>query len=550
MADVADRLGIGQQVWLVAGLRWRILRNYLHRKNTRLELIGMIGAAIFAGILVFGLSLAFYWGAYRFLSGGHVGWMVFLFWAIFLFWQIFPIFLAGFGATFEFRTLLRFPLNRGTFYLIGLAYGFADFAALASLCWLLAMILGAAVANLAVLPVMLLIVALFLLMNVTLERLLGSWLERLFARRRTRELLFGLFILLSVALQFLRPLLDRYEQGASPAVLRFLPYLSVFPPALAGRAVAEAAGQQLGAVLPDAGGLVAYLLIFSALLWRRSAAQYRGEDLSEAAAPAYGSIGTSLRSERKVDALGLLSPQVAAVLRKDFRYLLQNGFVLLSLLMPPLLVLLFTSQFGGQHPSVLSRGVSPDLFFPGMMGYLTLMLMMPAYNCFAYEGRGIQTYFTAPLRFRNVFLGKNLMHGSVLAFEMFFAMILLALRIGLPSTPVLAATLAAVVFAVIGQFSIANWASLSFPRKLEFGSLRGQRNSGVSIWVGFGVQILLGGICSLILFLGRWTGSPWLPAETLAGLAAAALAGYFASLDALTQLAEKKKETLIEALCK
>jgi hypothetical protein len=235
--------------------------------------------------------------------------------------------------------------------------------------------------------------------------------------------------------------------------------------------------------------------------------------------------------------------------RKDFRYLTRNSFVLVSLVMPPLLVLLFSSQFGGKHPWI-PGGVSPDLFFPGMMGYLLLMLMMPAYNCFAYEGHGIQTYFTAPLLFRDVFLGKNLVQAAVLVFEMLLSVTVLAMRIGLPSPPLFVATLAAVVFAVTGQFSIANWASLSFPRKMDFGSLRGQRNSGVAVWVGFGAQIILAAICSLILLLGRWTGSPWLPAETFAGLAAAALAGYFASLEPLTQLAERKKETLIEALCK
>jgi len=41
-----------------------------------------------------------------------------------------------------------------------------------------------------------------------------------------------------------------------------------------------------------------------------------------------------------------------------------------------------------------------------MMAYLILILMAPAYNSFAYEGRGIQTYFTAPLRFRDVFLAR------------------------------------------------------------------------------------------------------------------------------------------------
>ena len=138
MADVAATPGIGEQIALVAGLRWRILRNQMRRKNARLDLIGVIWAAIFASLLVVGLSFAFYWGAYSFLSGGHSSWMAWLFWSIFLFLQVVHIFMAGFGATFEFRTLLRFPLSLGAFYLIGLAYGFADFAALASVCWLLA----------------------------------------------------------------------------------------------------------------------------------------------------------------------------------------------------------------------------------------------------------------------------------------------------------------------------------------------------------------------------------------------------------------------------
>jgi ABC-2 type transport system permease protein len=549
VADVAVTPSIGEQIALVAGLRWRILRNQLRRKNSRLDLIGMIWAALFASLLVVGLSFAFYWGAYSFLSGGHSAWMAWLFWAIFIFWQVVHIFMAGFGATLEFRTLLRFPLNLGAFYLIALAYGFADFAAIASVSWLIAMTLGATAANPGLLPVMLLIVALFILMNVTLERLLASWLERLLARRRTRELLIGLFILLSVSLQFIRPLVERYQHGAPSTVLRFLPYLYFFPPGLAGRAIAAGAGHHLDGVLQGAAGLFFFALFFSMLLWQRFAAQYRGEELSESAAPTRAGARTICRRPASLDVLALLPPQVAALVRKDFRYLTRNSFVLISLVMPPLLVLLFSYQFVSKHPWI-PGGVSPDLFFPGMMGYLMLMLMMPAYNCFAYEGRGIQTYFTAPLRFRDVFLGKNLVHALVLIFEVIVALGILAMRVGLPSPPALVATLAALVFAVTGQFSIANWASLSFPRKMEFGSLRGQRNSGVAVWVGFGAQIILVAICSLILLVGRWTGSPWLPAEAFAVLAAAALAGYFASLDPLSQLAEKKKETLIEALCK
>jgi hypothetical protein len=293
-----------------------------------------------------------------------------------------------------------------------------------------------------------------------------------------------------------------------------------------------------------------YLVLCSALLWRRFAAQYRGEELSETAAPVRASVRPITVKDDGPDRLGLLSPQVAAIVRKEFRYLTRNGFAYLTLLMPPLLILIFSMNFAGRHPTVGGRGVSAEMFFPGMMAYLILILMAPAYNSFAYEGRGIQTYFTAPLHFREVLLGKNLMLLSVLSVEIALSMAMLAWRVGLPSVHMLVATCAAIIFTIIGQLTIANWSSLTFPRKMEFGQMRGQRQSGMAVLVAFGSQILMGGISAVILFAGNWTGNHWLPAETFVFLAAAAIGGYFASLDALTQLAEKKKEVLIEALCR
>ena len=202
------------------------------------------------------------------------------------------------------------------------------------------------------------------------------------------------------------------------------------------------------------------------------------------------------------------------------------------------------------HLTVGGKGISADMFFPGMMAYLILILMAPAYNSFAYEGRGIQTYFTAPLRFRDVLLGKNLMLVLVLSVEISLSLAMLAWRVGLPSPPMLTATCAAIIFTIVGQLSVANWSSITFPRKMEFGQMRGQRQSGMAVLVAFGSQILMGGISAAILFTGNLTGNRWLPAEAFVLLAVMAVGGYFASLDALTQLAEKRKETLIEALCR
>jgi hypothetical protein len=550
MADVAHATSILEQIRLVAGLRWRILRNSLRRKNNRLDLIGMIFAGIFSSVLVLGLSFAFYGGAYAFLSKGHPGWMAWLFWGIFLFWQVFPVLVAGFGASFEFRTLLRFPLSLSAFYIISLAYGLADFSAIASLCWLLAMTAGATVAKPGVLPAMLLIVAVFVLFNVTLERLIGSWLAKLLSRRKTREIFLGLFVLSMISLNFVTPLLQRYGAAARPVFLHLLPYFAWFPPSLAGRAIAAVSQLQPAGFLLGLGGLLLYILLLSALMWRRFAAQYRGEELSETAAPLHPIVRSVARKDDGADGLSLLSPQVAAVVRKEFRYLTRNGFAFLTLLMPPLLVLVFSSQFAGRHPTFSSKAVSAEMFFPGMMAYLILILMAPAYNCFAYEGRGIQTYFSAPVRFRDVFIGKNLILVFVLALEISLSMAMLTWRVGWPSPPRLVATLAAILFTIVGQLTIANWSSLNFPRKLEFGQMRGQRQSGIAVLIAFGSQILTGGISAVILLTGRWTGNLWLPAEAFAFLAAAAVGGYFASLDVLTQLAEKKKEVLIEALCR
>jgi hypothetical protein len=257
-----------------------------------------------------------------------------------------------------------------------------------------------------------------------------------------------------------------------------------------------------------------------------------------------------VRPESGADVLGLLSPQVAAVVRKEIRYLLRNGFAALLLLVPPILVFALISQAMLFRLSQAKSGISPESFFPGLVAYIILILMAPAYNSFAYENTGIQTYFTAPLQFRDVFLGKNFVQVSLIVTELTLCIVAFYYRVGLPSAPIFTATLAAIVFTVVGQLSIANWSSLSFPRKLAFGQVHGQRQSGMAVLVAFGAQILLFGISSLILGMGRWTGDRWLPAKAFALLAAAAVGGYVASLDALTSYAEKKKEKLIEALCR
>jgi len=550
VADVIQMPGVTEQLKLIAGLRWNMLKNNLQRKNNRWDLIGMILAAAGGAVVVVGLCVAFYAGAYFFLTTGRASWMPLLYWTIFLWWQVVPVLVAGFGANFEFRNLLRFSLSLRAFYILGLGYGFADFAAVSSLCWIASMLVAAAVGRVQLLPVMMVASLLFVLVNVTLERLIGSWLEKIFAKRRARELLVGLFVLSMVSMNFLNLAMQHWGgRGSRPRILHLVAYFSWLPGSLAGNAVAAASDADTQSLVLTVGGLLVWLGAASGLLWIRYRAQYLGEELSESAAPSAGKRGPRRRSV-SLGLPGFLSPPVAGVMRKEFHYLTRNGFSFLALIIPPIMVIFFTMEFAGNNSQIREHGLPPQFFFPAAMAYLILILLSPAYNSFAFEGHGIQSYFMAPVRMRDVLVGKNLFLVSVVAIELVISLGVLVWRIGFPGLPLFLSTITAAAFAVMGQLAIANWSALSFPKKMEIGKMKGQRNSGVAVWTAFGVQILIGGIATIVLLAGRWSGNPWLPVVVFAGLTAAALGGYVASLDPLSVLAERKKELLIETLCR
>ena len=371
MAHLGRLPGVFEQIKLVAALRWLILKNGLRKKNNVWDLIGMIWVGIFSSLIVLGLCFAFYFGGYEFLSNNRAGWTALLFWGIFLWWQIFPIFIAGFGSNFEFARLLRFPMSLRAFYLLGLGYGLSDFAAISSICWILSVIAGAASARLNVLPAMLLVGLLFVFINLTLERLIGSWLEKLLSKRKARELFFALFITSMVSLNFLNPVIQKWGHGWShvgqPKILLLVPYVSWLPGSLAGNAVGAAVSANRRVYWMAMAGLFVWVVAASVFLWRRFAAQYAGEELSESGMPVVVSKKRAQQRFTSQERPGLLSPQVVAVVGKEFRYLTRNGFAFLTLLMPPIMVIFFTLQFG--PGSVLKQhSLKPGLFFPGHAG--------------------------------------------------------------------------------------------------------------------------------------------------------------------------------------
>src|SRR5262249_49003338 len=156
-----------------------------------------------------------------------------------------------------------------------------------------------------------------------------------------------------------------------PEAEKVVRYAEPFPGSLAGKIATGAAEKNLSSMALGIAGLVGYALLFGGLLFLRFRSQYFGEELSETVAPARTAVRPKI-IVREADGPGItfLPATVRTVIGKELRYLFRNGFMAIGLAFPPMLVLLFSWQFGGAHPTALKHGVSPDLFFPGMMAYL------------------------------------------------------------------------------------------------------------------------------------------------------------------------------------
>src|SRR5262249_33694008 len=454
-----------EQVALIAGLRWRIFRNSLRSTSARLDLLGVVLAsgltALFTVSVGFGLAVS----SYYFLSQNRPGWLAAPLWAVFSLWQFMPLMLATSTADFDFRNLLRFPLRFPTFFLLSLAYGLLDPAAVASLFWLLSIAAGIALARPVLLPTALVVLAAFAATNLLVSRFTFSWLERLLARRRTREAFVAIFLLFLLGTQLSAAPGHGWERVLRPYLVAAQPVLELLPPGLAGRALVGAAQGKVAKVTSSTVLLLGYILAAGALLRRRLRAQYHGEDLSETQAPQVVDAETPVRSVSF--APPFLPGPVAAIFEKECRYLLRNSVLLLNSFLPVLLGAFFAAAWRGPRIPVGFFSRSPGLAFPAATAYMFLIVGQFMLNIFAYEGRGIQVFFVAPVRFRDVLLGKNLMFSVLLAVETMLVWVVVSLLFPAPGALIILATLLGLLFAALVHFVVGNWLSLKFPRPFE-----------------------------------------------------------------------------------
>jgi ABC-2 type transport system permease protein len=550
------RMARRQYTALVA-MRWRMVANNVRSVQGAFE-FGARGVALVI-YTIMGVSLGFGLGAgaYSIASSGHVQLLSALFWTVFLVWQVLPIALASFQEQFDLNGLLRFPVSFGSFFLLNLVFGLVDVPTILGGICCLGILTGVTLARPALFASTALTLVVYALFNILLARTVLAWVDRWLAKRRTREVVSAIFLLLMLSLQLLNPALrqqNRFHGGKYSAnqpaegdtvkelpvlaksVLAMVPWL---PPGVAARAVYPNATQNTLVALESLGILGLYILAAGGALGVRLHAEFRGERLSEAPAA---------RKRNENDSKWLLdgSGPIAAVMEKELRTIPRSMPLLFAMGAPLLTVLVISTLFRNG-----AMGGRPfQLAFPLCVCYALLGFTQLIFNNLGAEGTGIQMLFLSPTPIRTVLLAKNLLHGALFSLVACLAGVLATLRLGQPNLTLLAITAAWVLFAVPTNLAAGNLLSLTMPYRVNLGRISRQRGSQASALVSMLIQALVMGCGLGVTELCTYFGKRWLAAPCLLALAGVSLVVWIRVLANADSLANRNRENLIATLAK
>jgi ABC-2 type transport system permease protein len=540
-------------VWM----RFRMMANSVRSVQGAFEFGARGVAFIIYSLMGMGLGFGLGAGAYSLVSSEHFQYLPALFWTVFLVWQVLPIALASFQEQFDLTTLLRFPMSFGSFFLLSLVFGLVDVPAILGGICCIGIWAGVTLARPALFGWMGLILAIYAVFNILLGRAVLAWVDKWLAKRKTREIVSALFLLLMLSAQLLNPALHEHRehrrgghraaQSSGQDVMDELPnwtkpVMTVepwLPPGLAADTVLRAADGDMQWVLLSMAGLGLYILASGAVLGIRLRAEYRGERLSEAPA---ARKRTADDSKWLIDGSG----PIAAVLEKELRIIPRSIPLLFAMGAPLLTVLVISTVLRNTNDS----GRPFSWAFPLCVCYALLGFTQMIFNNLGSEGTGIQTIFLSPTPIRSVLLAKNLLHGALFCIVAFLAAVFAAFRLGLPDLTLVATTAAWVMFAVPANLAAGNLMSITMPYRVNLGRLSRQRGSQASALVSMLIQVFVIACGVVVLELCTYFKKGWVAAPCLLVMAGLAGVAWFRVLAHADSLANRNRESLIATLAK
>jgi len=556
------------QLLAIAWLRWRIFANGFRRQAGPGKIAGLVVSIILRIILwpifaIMALGPAVGAGllAWLAVSDQHLQRLTPLFAGIAILWQFIAINGTGMAATvsnFDPASLLRFPLRFGRYLVLRLLLGLLTASTIIGCLALLAAFIGIAVADFSLAPAALIVLATYAAMNIFFSRMIAIWMERWLSTRRAREIFgaaMGLFFVAVQVVNFRIRALHPHRASSS-WLLNFLhgtnQFLGWLPPGFATNSILPT-GHPLARLAQFAALLVWTALFFTAFAFRLHK-QFLGEYLSEGAPRSRPSV--SISSPRTLaqppsavappeqPARVLLSPSIAACLRKEWIYLRGNSNQLMSLLMPLIFVAIFSKGILTHHPSYLLSGA---------IGYSLFGLLAALYNIFGADGTGVQLYLLAPVPLRDVILAKNIASLALLLLE---AALAWCVVLALASAPIpLSNQISAafwIIFILFANLTLGTLRSIQSPRKIAPGQARKMRPASASRTSGLLVLAVLFGSILLqvpVTLLCSYFDNPWLGAWVFAPLAAAAVGAYALLLRHANRLVLTHRDQFAEELC-
>jgi ABC-2 type transport system permease protein len=563
-SEQSKAISTRRQFATIAWLRWRIFVNSLRGKGAAGELVVKIISYPFLAIVILGPSVGAAAASYYLVNSDEVSLLAIPLWIIFALWQFIGINTSTTGPSFDLSSLIRFPIRYRDYLLIRLSFGLMDPPTLVGIGCLIGLSIGIAIASPWLLPWAALALFAYGLCNILFSRMIYSWMERWLAQRRTRELLTGIILAFSLGVQFIAQYAQRLghhgHHAPNPLLTKAMDAMVLInwllPPGLTALSIDHFHTGEPLIALAALSGLLLFTLGFLLILHMRLRAQFLGEDLSEApAAPQPKSVavqvpaGVAVTSEGS--SLSFLPATVAGCLIKEVRYLLRSGPKIYVLIMPVFVVFLVSVRSSGMSYAGVSRHSITSMLFSYGCAYMQLIFVSLIYNSLGADGTGVQFYFMAPVRMRDVILAKNLMTICIFAIEIILIYIATAIITKPAAADLTAATIAWSLFTLFLNMSIGNIRSIASPKVLDSARVRSQNVSGLSSLISLvvvaaavGLGVLMALACSFL------HTSYWLAAAVFSILAILAIVVYLLVLNNVDGIARDHIEDLTGTLAK
>ncbi|HVG25957.1 MAG TPA: hypothetical protein VM865_00020 [Acidobacteriaceae bacterium] len=544
----------------VAWLRWRILVNGFRRKGGASEIVARIilypVVVAFALFPTVGSGIAA-WYFTRNALLGHVDWLL---WGAFFLGQFLSINLGRPGTTFNPIELIRFPVRLRSFVAIRLFFGMLAPANVLVVMISLAIALGIGMALPGLLFPAFVALGVFALANVLFTRMIFAWVDRWLSTRRAREVFTALVFVASMGFQWLNVTLNpaynhhheqafygQYLRGTVHFLHRIHPILAFLPPELTTTALLS---QERGSaflfftyVAATALFGVAFLTVFAL----RTRTEFHGEALSDVANAVAATPRRRISRALRLPARALNPSErrrsvLLGMLGKELLYVRRNTGLFYSLIVPILMVFLFATRISAHGNSFW--------LLPAAIAYVLFGVMPLSYNIFGLEATGMQFYFLAPIRLRDLFLAKNLLNVLLAAIEVATVIAMLTYMGVRPKPELIIVSLLWAASTLLIGMTLGNHRSVRAPMRIEFSRAAGKQASPLSALMSMGVLIGFAALGWGILLLVAMFHIETLLVPIFACLAAAASVLYILGLRKLESFTLVNREALLSMLCK